>query len=521
MLVVSVPYLLAVWWTPVGQVYTGLHALAPVDNSVYYSYIQQIADGNFLIRDLYTSEPQSLGVFNLAWWLVGTIAKIFSLTPPLAYHLARILLVPFLTLSVWLFVSLSFTDSRRRRTAFALATFAAGWGIWLVGLLPVATYSGEGAFHTSPIDVWLTHPFVFHTALQSPHNVLSLGLQIFGLLFTLMAFKSGKVKYGVVAGLAFAAWLNFHPYFAPFLGAVLLLFTVWTAMFEYKKLGRVVGLSALIGAMSAASVFYHLSLLKDSPLLATRGAQNITLLPSPIYWFFGLGFVAILAVYGVYIWLRKYNIKLDQTKLMVMAWVAASLILAVYPSQFQARYLQGIMIPLAVLATVGLTPLVDRWRAKIKRFDFKIVAPILFVLLFVGTNFFVVGRDLIIFKKYPHYVYQPKEFVEAAIWVKENISNVGEEAIILTRSTDGLFLVGYAARKVWVGHPHETLDFKRKEAVTEKFFGDQDFSDRKEFLEKENVNYIFTTDKEIDWEVFEYLEQAYSNELVKIYQVEE
>tara|TARA_Y100000310_G_C20518280_1_gene732309 strand:- start:175 stop:1053 length:879 start_codon:yes stop_codon:yes gene_type:complete len=292
-------------------------------------------------------------------------------------------------------------------------------------------------------------------------------------------------------------------------------------MFEYKKLGRVVGLSALIGAMSAASVFYHLSLLKDSPLLATRGAQNITLLPSPIYWFFGLGFVAILAVYGVYIWLRKYNIKLDQTKLMVMAWVAASLILAVYPSQFQARYLQGIMIPLAVLATVGLTPLVDRWRAKIKRFDFKIVAPILFVLLFVGTNFFVVGRDLIIFKKYPHYVYQPKEFVEAAIWVKENISNVGEEAIILTRSTDGLFLVGYAARKVWVGHPHETLDFKRKEAVTEKFFGDQDFSDRKEFLEKENVNYIFTTDKEIDWEVFEYLEQAYSNELVKIYQVEE
>src|SRR3989338_2448635 len=83
------PFLYAVFSAPADAVYNGLHALSPGDIPVYYSYINQVANGDFFVKDLFTGEPQELGTFNVLWTGVGLLKRWTGLSVELVFQLSR------------------------------------------------------------------------------------------------------------------------------------------------------------------------------------------------------------------------------------------------------------------------------------------------------------------------------------------------------------------------------------------------------------------------------------------------
>ena len=78
-IITGLPYLVGYLAAPAGLVYNGLHALSPGDVPIYYSYINQVKNGELLVKDLFTSEPQTVGTFNIWWLMVGLGARFFNL----------------------------------------------------------------------------------------------------------------------------------------------------------------------------------------------------------------------------------------------------------------------------------------------------------------------------------------------------------------------------------------------------------------------------------------------------------
>src|SRR3989344_5361267 len=116
--ITSLPYLVAYLMTPADNVYDGVHALSPGDIPVYYSYINQVKEGNFLVKDLFTAETQDPGTFNVWWFSVGILAKIFNLSVISAFQLSRLLMIPVFLFIAYLFISFFVRESVKRKVGF-------------------------------------------------------------------------------------------------------------------------------------------------------------------------------------------------------------------------------------------------------------------------------------------------------------------------------------------------------------------------------------------------------------------
>src|SRR3989344_98560 len=128
-IITGVPYLYAYLVAPAGFSYNGLTSLTPADNPVYYSYINQVKQGNFLINDLFTTEPEPFGMFNVFWVVTGLIAKILLLPPALAFHLVRLLLIPVFIVAVYCFIGLFFSEPKKRKFCLFSFFFSPAWAV--------------------------------------------------------------------------------------------------------------------------------------------------------------------------------------------------------------------------------------------------------------------------------------------------------------------------------------------------------------------------------------------------------
>ncbi|MFH1233304.1 MAG: hypothetical protein V1649_01475, partial [Patescibacteria group bacterium] len=55
-IITTLPYLYAFFSAPKNKIYNGLHILTPGDIYVYFSYLEQTAQGSYLFKNLFTSE---------------------------------------------------------------------------------------------------------------------------------------------------------------------------------------------------------------------------------------------------------------------------------------------------------------------------------------------------------------------------------------------------------------------------------------------------------------------------------
>ena len=92
------------------QSFTGITLLTAGDINVYYSYIQQVLQGHWLLKDLYTIEPQARLFFNPFFLSFGLMAKVSGLSPVWVLFLTKLLLIPFGILVIYLLTRIFFND---------------------------------------------------------------------------------------------------------------------------------------------------------------------------------------------------------------------------------------------------------------------------------------------------------------------------------------------------------------------------------------------------------------------------
>ncbi len=530
MLITGVPYVLGYLMAPDDMVYNGLHALSPGDIPIYYSYINQVKEGEILVKDLFTSEVQTIGTFNVWWTLVGLMAKIFNLSVIFAFQISRLLMIPIFLMVGYIFISYFFRDWLKRITALLFLLFSSGLGFYFA--LPIDALKTEDSLtgYAWPIDLWLTEAITFNALYQSSHFIASITITILIFLLMLLAFESpGRIIYVFASGFLALFYFNFHPYYFPVIFGVLGLYLLGL-MFKAKRfLWRDIGYLTLVFLISLPSVFYHYWLVKSSPVIGQRAIQNVTNVSPLFFIILGYGFLWLGLICGLY-FLFKLK-KFDKKYWFLSNWLIVNVVLIVSPFPFHSRYTQGLHVILITFSVYGIFEFGKYLKSRLsyKAYEYFVnniyLLVFLFLLLFSTSNIFSVARDIYLFAfqsaEVKKILYLPKDYFSAVKWLSTNSNN----SLILASDIPSKFIPGFSGQRVYAAHAHETLFFYSKIIYTLWFFSDNRNDENKlKFLNKENIGYILYSDYEKELGTFnpaakDYLKLVFDRPAVKVYQV--
>ena len=236
------------------------------------------------------------------------------------------------------------------------------------------------------------------------------------------------------------------------------------------------------------------------------------------------GFLGILAILGFF---KSFRIN-DEKISFIAIWFMVQLFLLYIPLAFQRRLAQNFHFPVTILAIVGICSI---YRFLSRKFsdksanlllNNKILMGLLFIIFLAFSNIYVLANDVLLYQNnsYP-YFYLTDEYSQVMVWLENNISL---NDVVLSEEINGNFIPGMSGRKVYLGHGVETLDYENKLEKVEWFFEkDEESAEKKEFLEENNITYLFWSDAEkglgsFDPKNKEYLKEVFSNQTVTIYQ---
>lgn len=507
------------------KVYLGYHILAPGDYSVYYSYIQQVYQGHFFFKDLFTHESITRNMVNTYWLFAGLIGKVFGLSVFWTFQISRILTIPFLLAALYLFVSYIYKSISQRKTLLVFLVFSTGISGLFAFSLFKNVYELFGSYFV-PMDLWVAESNIFLTMLHSGHMILALALIVFIFYFMLLAFEHKKSRYSIYAGALCFLLLSFHPFQAPLIFSVLFSYIIVSSIIHKKFQWEMLKHFVIMIFISFPMILYYLWTMSYDMVTIQRAAQNITITPLWHLIFFSMGFLLFFGVFGLYFFFKNKEYQ-DPKKLFCCIWLVAQIFLIFSPLDFQRRITAGLQIPLVIFALEALW-IFGRWlKTKLKQSLYDIfikntvIMIFLFIIFFGSTNLFILGLDW--YLNYSRYelFYLPRFTMGSLEWIR---GRVGENEVILSHYATGYHIPGFAGKTVYVGHNNvETLYFEKKVAQVSNFFSEgMNDLERKSFLEKNNIRYIYYGDLERSLGFFDpskkdYLEMVFQNNAVSIY----
>lgn len=468
-----------------GLAWNGRQFLSPGDLSVYLSYIAQGKAGRALMENFATTEPL-VPVFNWFWFAVGQFARLFDLTPLVAYNASRILLIPALAVIAYLAFAYVLRVRSHRVIAFLTFMFASGVGPYVALFLRPARPTATN--YQWPIDFWVGEANTFLTMLHSPHFVASLALLVASAAMLLLALDTGKARHAAAAGLAALALFQFHPFHAPTLYAVFLVIILARTLIDGIR-GTDARAYALFVALSAPAVAYHWWLTH-----LTRNARfmldtNVTHTPSFFHVAVGLGAVLPFAAYGA--WRMRGRDSMTATHRRALALWAATQLLVIYgPLTFQRRLIEGVAFPLAALAAPAMAAAVGRFSAR-KEWRPYVVAygPLIAAVLFLPSTVGAVVRSVDAAQPAMRAVaFVTPDERAAFAWIAEQTPS---DAVVLAEERTGNLVIGLGERKTYAGHWANTIDLGKKRVQVAGFFGVWTDAERRGFLTREGITHVF------------------------------
>ncbi len=496
----GLPYLYGYLQSTPDRIFIGWHAQTPVDFAVYISYIKQIAGGNFLVRDLFTTEPQPRAMLNVAWLAVGLFARIFNLDPRLAFHLACLLFAPFLLFTAYLLIALIFREIRPRLTALFLLAFAGGWGFYGLPVLSFLSRRIDFFDRTEywPADLDITESYIFSAIYQSPHFIMSWTFLLLTFLFYLLAFTKRQSRYFLAAGLAALIFFNFHPYYFFLVLGVTGLYFLYGILAEKMIDWRLAAGYGLSLATGAVSVIYHWQLIVSDPLIGARAGANVTMVYFFLPFFFCFGAFLLFGGAGIYLAARR---KLFEPKLVFcLIWIGVSLVLIFTPNPFQRHYYEGLFFPLMIFSVIALMALGGWLKIKLPPrqyellLDNKFMIIMLFFFVFCLSNAFNITRDLYYFSRQLPLFYLDADDNNALNWLARQPKTGGAA---LAGEYFSHLIPGFTGQTVFAGHGIETLDYNDKKIVVAWFFSGNGNDEQKEnWLKSAGIGYIFYSPEE-------------------------
>jgi len=474
-----VPHIRAYFATPEGHFFIGVNTVTNLADiqGVYFPAMQKFSEGEILYMNPYDSFQAPYFVFPL-YVVLGKIVGLTNLPVEFVFHLAAFIIGFFFLLFIFNFLKLYFDDFKRRLLAFGLAVFG--------GLFLFAVPEGTGFF-----------------SLTIPHFIVA-QFTLFGCFYYLILIsKSGKVRFGQLT-LFFMASLvlsAIHPWMVV---PLVISFFLWRLILKVKKerVGFLLLLSlVLIGTSLPFLIYYQ---------------QNIPWVSYPL----PSSMFSVLLLYGPFlaVGLIGFVIKIRNKKtdawLFLLIWFFVEMVFAHLPLPFQRRFFEGIYLPLAIFAVVGIDGLIDVFNL---RKSINIVYSNAFVYLSLGVIATYVGLIVQI----------PGDFIYRRVEEKQAVKFFDEYSRpndkVLSLPFTGVFIASSANVQIFIGQAIQTPNFERKNKIVKAYYGGElNDEDRESLIQSENVCFVYVGPEEekinrIDFEKEDYLVKFYSNNLVEIY----
>lgn len=519
----SIPYALGYCCAPEGLEFGGF--VVDLDDSLsYVAAMQQGISGGWRYLVLFTPEDHPGAYLHTFYLALGKLSALLGLSPLQMYHAGRLACGLVLLVTAYIFLSLFLESREKRMVAYLLVCFSSGLG-WVVLLTGSTTLAG-----LSPLDFWLMDAYTFFTILTFPHSAAAVTLLLLFLTLALRHIETSRLWTLILGIVSLLCLCMIHPFTALLVDGILLVY--WVFLTIHRKTVPVrEGLAFAIWVLVPLPLIaYYYSAFIGDPVLMNWSAQNI--LPSPpiTHLLLGYGMLSPLALAGAIYLLREGR----ERRLLLVAWVLAAAILLYVPFTLQRRMVEGLHIPLCILATVGLfgylMPLVTkservqrfaRWRGYQSEGLQRLFLFSIIVATFPSNLYLVAGHSASVLSYHPSLYYERDE-VEAVDWLRENTSPTNT---VLASYRIGRYVPARAGNRVFMGHFHETMHLEEKERLAERFFQDTSGDGaRRRLLSDYGIAYVFHGPAEREMGGFDpsevsYLTQAYANASVAIYGV--
>lgn len=467
--------------------YLGKREINSVDMYTYLSFIEQSKQGRFLFENLYQSEPQTPSLVRPSYVVIGKFAALFNQSALSAYHLSRIFLTIVFMIVLYSALKLFFQETKKRLYAFALILASSGIG-YILALLNVTTNS---------TDLWIPESITFLSLAEAPHFILSQIFMLAGAVFFIKGLNSQKYRFFAISGFFLIPLSLEHPFnvFVVVLAAVTT--STWLFVIQAGKNNKpkLHGRSSLItgtltvAATGAICLLYQVYETVKNPILKSWAAQSPLNSPEPIYYLTGYGLILVFAVFG----LQKALGEKTPSKIYLCSWIFSTAILIYAPIFFQRRFTEGLHIPLAILATLGIFQTTEIVTKNVNRQTRKAYTNIILIsllllislpLLRVFVDINAISRDNL--NSYTNHLLIQE--IAGMNWLKDNSSF---QDIVLTNSFYGNLLPGISGRKVLIGHPVQSPYFAQKSKNIETLLVIKDNAKEEAFLKENRVTFMY------------------------------
>jgi hypothetical protein len=210
---------------------------------------------------------------------------------------------------------------------------------------------------------------------------------------------------------------------------------------------------------------------------ALWAAQNLVLSPHPLHY---------LAAYGIPLAFAAFAVggawQSQGPEWLAVAWVGVVPLLVYLPFNLQRRLVEGVQVPLSLLAALGIT------RLGIRGARLRVITGIVLVVLPLTNGLLVVGNILAL-QGLPAPVYRDADEVAVLDWLG---ARVDPDDVVLASFESGNYLPVRVGARAFVGHGPETIRADEKRLLVARFF-DPATGDawRQQLLSQYGVDYVF------------------------------
>jgi hypothetical protein len=264
---------------------------------------------------------------------------------------------------------------------------------------------------------------------------------------------------------------------------VILGFEVLAGIFRRKPILWKFILAVGIGGLPM--LVYQAWIVEVDPLLRGWNAQNIT--PAPAWWDVLVGFSPALIFALLAIVLHRRRIAEIDSRLM--GWMAAGLVFLVLPFGLQRRFLLGFFVPLAGLAVIGIQSWLSARSVNWEK------ACVWLLVVSLPTNLLVLATAAVGILTHPTQLYLTRGEAYAMQWIRGSTA-VG--AIIVASPESGLLIPAHTGRRVFYGHPYETVNADQEKSDIEEALKSINAETTLAVLKSRGADYLFWGQRERD-----------------------
>jgi hypothetical protein len=456
-----------------GQVFMGFFFLGD-DANTYLAKMREGWEGSWLWTNRYSTEPGPGAYFFLFWLFLGHVAAAAKLSLIATFHLARLLGALALMAAGWAFIGQFVPRPDARRFAIWFMAFGLGLGV-VIWTLNKPVVFGQP---TDALDWRMPELSAFYSILALPHFVWVAAFQAIGVVLTLKAAETGKLRLGLLAGLAWLAESTIHAQMIVLMAGALAI------ALAYRRASLRGNLAVILAfAICAPYVGYSYYESAYSPEVLRWSAQwRNNLPPDGVSLLAALApqlLLASLALPGM--WRRR-----SRGDVFLVAWLvllAAILWLPNPAGNLRRRFFDGIYLPLVVMAALGLY---EQVIARVRSARLRRLVPFGYVAFSAVPSIFLLLAPTLV-QSSPQYSVSRAEY-SALGWLATQ-----PPGAVLSSGRMGLFVPAYTPDAVYVGQYSETYNFfdKTREAHS-VLTGEEDGG---AFARSHGIRYVLWSDE--------------------------